>query len=104
MFRAALLREPITIQRVISDCDVTGASAVVPLSQHFRDRRKMSEFHDYYLLGGRRTSLAYMRMWEYTLRFAASTLRFLRRRVGREGVVDVAHRSQQAGRVSDAGG
>lgn len=104
MFRAALLRKPITIQRVISDCDVTGASAVVPLRQHFRDRRKMSELHDYYLLGGRRTSLAYMRMWEYTLRFAASTLRFLRRRLGREGVVDVAHRSQQAGRVSDAGG
>jgi glycosyltransferase involved in cell wall biosynthesis len=100
MFRAALLREPITIQCVVCDGDVTGASALVPLSEHFRDRRRLCDLQGYYLLGGRRTSLAYMRGWEYTLRAAASTVRSLRRRLGGEGVVDVARRSQQAGRIS----
>jgi glycosyltransferase involved in cell wall biosynthesis len=101
MFRAALLREPITIQRAVCDGDVTGASALVPLSEHFRDRRRLCDLNSYYLLGGRRMSLAYMRVWEYTLRAAASTVRFLRRQLGGEGVVDVARRSQEAGRVSD---
>jgi hypothetical protein len=80
---------------------VTGASAVVPLSVHFRDRRRLCDLHDYYLLGGRRTSLAYMRGLEYLLRAAASTVRFLRRRLGREGVIDVARRTQQASQISD---
>jgi glycosyltransferase involved in cell wall biosynthesis len=101
MFRAALLRKPTTIRRVVCDGDMTGASAVVPLSEHFRDRRRLCDLHSYYLLGGRRTSLAYMRGWEYTLRAVASTVRFLRRRLGGEGVVDVARRSQEARRVSD---
>jgi glycosyltransferase involved in cell wall biosynthesis len=101
MFRAALLREPITIQRVVCDSDVTGASALVPLSEHFRDRRRMCDLQGYYLLAGRRTSLTYMRGWEYMLRAAASTVRFLRRQLGGEGVVDVARRSQDAGRISD---
>jgi glycosyltransferase involved in cell wall biosynthesis len=100
-FQAALLREPITIQRVVCDWDVTGASAVVPLREHFRDRRRMCDLHGYYLLGGRRRSFAYMRGWEYLIRGAASTMRFLRRQLGREGVIDVARRSQQAGRISD---
>jgi glycosyltransferase involved in cell wall biosynthesis len=101
IFRAALLREPITIQRVMCDCDATGASALVPLSEHFRDRRRMCDLQGHYLLGGRRTSLAYMRGWEYLLRAAASTVRSLRRQLGGEGVVDVARRSQQAGRISE---
>jgi glycosyltransferase involved in cell wall biosynthesis len=96
IFRAALLREPITIPRVVCDCDATGASAVVPLSEHFRDRRRCAELHGYYLLGGRRTSLAYMRTCEYMIRTAASTVRFLRRRLGRDSVIDVARRSQSA--------
>jgi hypothetical protein len=103
MFRAALLRKPITVRRVVCDCDVTGASALVPLSEHFRDRRRLCDLQGYYLLRGRRTSLAYMRGWEYMLRAAASTVRFLRRRLGGEGVVDVARRSLQAGRMSHTG-
>jgi glycosyltransferase involved in cell wall biosynthesis len=101
VFRAALLREPITIRRAVCDGDVTGASALVPLSEHFRDRRRMCDLQGYHLFGGRRTSLAYMRGWEYLLRAAAATVRFLRRRLGGEGVVDVARRSQQAARISD---
>jgi glycosyltransferase involved in cell wall biosynthesis len=101
IFRAALLREPITIRRPVCDCDVTGASAVLPLSEHFRDRRRLCDLSGYYLLAGRRTSLAYMRGWEYVIRAAASTVRSLRRKVGREGVIDVARRAQQAGRMSD---
>jgi glycosyltransferase involved in cell wall biosynthesis len=97
IFRAALLREPIAFQRVVCDFDVTGASALVPLSEFFRDRRNMCDLHGYYLLRGRRTSLAYMRGWEYTLRAAASTVRFLRRQLRRDGVIDVARRSQRAG-------
>ncbi len=101
IFRAALLREPITIRRAVCACDVTGASAVVPLSKHFRDRRRLCDLHGYYLLGGRRTSLAYMRGWEYMIRAVASTVRFLRRQIGGEGAIDVARLSQEARRVSD---
>ena len=97
IFRAALLREPITIRRVVCDCDVTGASGVLPLSEHFRDRRRLSDLHGYYLLGGRRRSLAYMRGWEYMIRAAASTVRVLRRQLGRDGAIDVARRSRQGG-------
>jgi len=101
IFRAALLREPITIRSVVCDKDVTGVSAVIPLSEHFRDMRRMCDLHSYYLLGGRRTSLAYMRGWEYMIRAAAGTLRFLRRKVGRDGVIDVARRAQQVDRLAD---
>jgi glycosyltransferase involved in cell wall biosynthesis len=99
-FQAALLCEPIPIPRVVCDWDVAGTSAVVPLSEHFRDRRRMCDLHGYYLLGGRRRSLAYMRGWEYLIRAAAATLRVLRRQVGREGVIDVARRMQREGRNS----
>ena len=101
MFRAALLQKPITLRRVVCDTDVTGVSALRPLSEHFRERRRMSELQGYYLLGGRHVSLAYMRGWEIILRAAASSVRFLRRQLGRDGVIDVARRSQQAGRISD---
>lgn len=102
IFRAALLREPVTIRRVVCDCDATGASAVVPLRDHFRDRRRICEIEGYYLLGGRRVSLAYMRAWEFPIRAAAWTLRFLRKLLGRHGVVDAARRAQWAGRTLDS--
>jgi glycosyltransferase involved in cell wall biosynthesis len=100
IFRAALRSEPVTIRRVVCDCDATGASAVVALRKHFLDRRRMCEIESYYLLRGRRFSLAYMRCWEYVIRAVAATVRFTRNRLGGEGVIDVARRSQADRRVS----
>jgi glycosyltransferase involved in cell wall biosynthesis len=86
IFRAALLREPITIQRVVCDFDITGAGSVRPSGDHFRDLRRLCDLNGYYLLGGRRTSLAYMRGWEYMIRAkcaAVSTVGSLRAQLGR---------------------
>lgn len=69
IFRAALLRNPITIPRVLADFDgITGVGSRRPLSDHFRDLRRMSDIHRFYLLRGRRRSLTYMRCWEYWIR------------------------------------
>jgi glycosyltransferase involved in cell wall biosynthesis len=101
IFRAALLREPIMIRRVVCDYDMTGTSAEWPHRGYFRDLRQLCELHGYYLLGGRRTSLAYMRGWEYLLRAAAPGVGFLKRQLGPDGVINVARRSQDARRIPD---
>jgi glycosyltransferase involved in cell wall biosynthesis len=100
IFRAALLREPIMIRQVVCDYDMTGTSAVWPHSGYFRDMRRLCDLHGYYLLRGRRTSLAYMRGWEYMFKAAAGPMRFLRRQLGPDGVVNIARRWQQTGRIS----
>ena len=70
IFRAALLREPITIRRVVCDFDTSGVGSTRPLREHFRDLRRMWDLHGCYPLGGRRTSLAYLRVFEYRRRAA----------------------------------
>ncbi|MGH3633394.1 glycosyltransferase family 2 protein [Mycobacterium sp.] len=69
IFRAALLQAPITIRRVVCDFDSTGVSADLTVPIVSRDLRRLWDLHGYYPLGGRRMSLAYLRCWEYFLRF-----------------------------------
>ncbi|MGV9800988.1 glycosyltransferase family 2 protein [Mycobacterium sp. NPDC003449] len=68
MLRAALLREPVTIGRVLADFDTTGAGSVRPARDCFRDMRRMWDAVDRYPVRGRRTSTAYLRCWEYLAR------------------------------------
>jgi len=70
MYRAALLREPITIRRVVCDFDMSGVGTTRPITEHFRDVRRMWALHGCYPLAGRRTSLAYLRVLEYRKRAA----------------------------------
>lgn len=67
MLRAALLREPITIRRVLCDFDTTGVGTNRPPSVVFSDLRRMWDMHGRYPFGGRRVSRAYLRCWEYYL-------------------------------------
>ncbi|OSC29813.1 glycosyltransferase [Mycobacterium vulneris] len=68
ILRAALLREPITIRRVLCDFDTTGVGTNRHPSVVFRDLRRMWDLHGRYPLGGRRTSLGYLWAWEFYLR------------------------------------
>ncbi len=78
IFRAALLREPIMIRRVVCDYDTTGPLSIWPPHPgYYRALRRMCDLHGYYLLGGRRTSLAYMRGCEYMIRATDRPVRFL---------------------------
>ena len=67
ILRAALLREPITIRRVLCDFDTSGVGTNRPPSVVFNDLRRMWDMHGRYPFGGRRISRAYLRSWEYYL-------------------------------------
>lgn len=69
VFRAALLRDPITIQRVLCDFDTTGVGTNRHPSEVFRDLRRLWDLHGRYPFGGRRLSLIYLGCWELYLRF-----------------------------------
>ncbi|ORV64769.1 glycosyltransferase [Mycobacterium europaeum] len=69
ILRAALLRPPITIRRVLCDFDTTGVGTNRHPSVVFYDLRRMWDLHGRYPLGGRRISRACLRSWEYYLRF-----------------------------------
>lgn len=72
ILQAALLRDPVTLQRVVSNFDCTGGGSIRPLADHFRDVRRMCDVEGHYPLRGRRRSLAYMRMWEAMIRAKAA--------------------------------
>ncbi len=65
ILRAALLREPITIRRVLCDFDTSGVGTNRAPSEVFNDLRRMWDMHGVYPLGGRRVSRAYLRGCEY---------------------------------------
>ncbi|BBX38722.1 glycosyltransferase family 2 protein [Mycobacterium simiae] len=65
ILRAALLREPVTIRRVLCDFDTTGVGTNRAPSEVFDDLRRMWDMHGRYPLGGRRVSRAYLRACEY---------------------------------------
>ncbi|BBX04068.1 glycosyltransferase [Mycolicibacterium moriokaense] len=65
ILRAALLREPVTVPRVLCDFDTTGVGTNRPPREVFHDLRRMWDMHDRYPLGGRRLSRAYLRGCEY---------------------------------------
>jgi glycosyltransferase involved in cell wall biosynthesis len=71
ILRAALLREPITIRRVLCDFDTNGVGTNRLPSEVFNDLRRMWDMHGRYPLGGRRLSRAYLRTCEYYFAFLA---------------------------------
>ncbi|ODR04965.1 glycosyltransferase [Mycobacterium sherrisii] len=64
IFRAALLREPVTIRRVLCDFDTTGAGTNRPPSEVFHDLRRLWDMHGRYPWGSRAVSRMYLRIWE----------------------------------------
>ena len=68
ILRAALLREPITIPRVLCDFDPSGAGSVRSPREAFADLRRLWKLHGRYPFGGRLVSLAYLGCWDYYLR------------------------------------
>ncbi len=73
IFRAALLQEPIVIQRVVCDFDTSGAGSVRPIRENFRDLRRLWDMHGCYPLGGRWKSLAFIRGRELAVRAALAS-------------------------------
>lgn len=71
ILRAALLREPITLRRVLCDFDTSGVGTNRPPSEVFNDLRRMWDMHGRYPIGGRRMSRAYLRGCEYYFDFLA---------------------------------
>jgi glycosyltransferase involved in cell wall biosynthesis len=69
ILRAAFLREPITIPRVLCDFDPAGVGSDRPPREAFADLRRLWELHGRYPFGGRLVSLAYLGCWDYYLRF-----------------------------------
>ncbi len=66
-FRAALLREPITIRRVVCDYDTTGPGSNRRPPAIVDDLRRIWDLHDRYPLGGRRMSSIYLVCRKYYL-------------------------------------
>ncbi|CDO88361.1 glycosyltransferase family 2 protein [Mycobacterium triplex] len=71
ILRAALLREPVTLRRVLCDFDTNGVGTNRPPSEVFNDLRRMWDMHGRYPLGGRRLSRAYLCGWENYFAFLA---------------------------------
>jgi glycosyltransferase involved in cell wall biosynthesis len=60
IFRAALVRDPITIRRVVCDYDTTGVGSHRRPSAVLGDLRRLWDLHGRYPVGGRRMSLVYL--------------------------------------------
>jgi glycosyltransferase involved in cell wall biosynthesis len=73
MLRAALVQEPITVKRVVADFDTTGAGSARTVREVFQDMRRMWDSVGCYPFKGRRTSLAYLRFWEYAIKMKMTT-------------------------------
>jgi len=69
MYRAALLRPPITIPRVVCDYDTTGVGSNRHPREVVADLRLLWDWHGHYPLGGRRISLVYLRLREYYMHY-----------------------------------
>lgn len=72
ILRAALQREPVTIERVFCEFDTTGVGSHREPSAVFGDLRRMGDLHGRYPYGGRRISRAYLRgreLYAYNSRF-----------------------------------
>ncbi|OBF16549.1 glycosyltransferase family 2 protein [Mycobacterium sp. ACS4331] len=68
MLRAALLMVPVTIERVVANFDITGEGSVRSARECFRDMRRIWDRADCYPFRSRRTSMLYLRFWEYVVR------------------------------------
>ncbi|TDL05016.1 glycosyltransferase [Mycolicibacterium obuense] len=64
MLRAALVLEPITIERVVTDFDITGAGSARSVDDVFDDMRRIWDLVGCYPFNGRLTSRALLRCWE----------------------------------------
>ncbi|WP_061559322.1 glycosyltransferase family 2 protein [Mycobacterium simiae] len=77
ILRAALLREPVTIRRVLCDFDTNGVGTNRPPTEVFHDLRRMWDIHRRYPLGSRRMSRAYLSACEQYFDFLAFVYRRL---------------------------
>ncbi|OZC83652.1 Gsa protein [Rhodococcus sp. 06-412-2C] len=68
MLRAAQLRSPVTIERVLCLFDAVGAGSVRPQREHFIDVRRAWDEADFYPFDHRRVASAYSRVVEWTAR------------------------------------
>lgn len=68
ILRAALLREPVTIRRLVCLFDTRGAGSQLTARDAFRNLRRLWDIHGCYPLGGRWRSRAYLACCEYTVR------------------------------------
>lgn len=72
ILRAALAREPVTIERVFCEFDTTGVGSHREPSAVFGDLRRMGDLHGRYPYGGKLLSRAYLRgreLYAYNSRF-----------------------------------
>ncbi len=68
MLRAALVCEPITIERVVTDFDITGAGSARSVDDVFDDMRRIWDSVGCYPFSGRLTSRALLRCWEHAVK------------------------------------
>lgn len=68
MLRAALLRDPITIQRLVCFFDTRGAGSQLSSREAFQHLRHMWDVNRCYPFRGRLTSLAILKLCEYAVR------------------------------------
>lgn len=83
ILRAAFVRPPVTVDRVVCDFDTSGAGSALPIKEIVGNFRRAYDLLDYYPLGSRRKSLAYLKFRELQLRglyTAVQVVRALRRR------------------------
>lgn len=80
ILRAALAREPVTIERVFCEFDTTGVGSHREPSAVFGDLRRMGDLHGRYPFGGRRISRTYLRgreLYAHNSRFWENVFRRL---------------------------
>ena len=74
MLRAALVHEPITIERVVTGFDITGAGSARSVDDVFDDMRRIWDSVGCYPFNGRLTSRAVLRCWEYAVKAKIAVL------------------------------
>lgn len=74
---AARLQPPITVPRVVCDFDVTGEGSQLNITEIFDNFRSAYDLLDYYPMGSRRKSLAYLKFRELQLRAAYGAYRLV---------------------------
>lgn len=68
ILKLAFLRPPVTVDRVVCNFDISGAGSQLPIREVFANFRRAYRKLNYYPLGGRHASLAFLKVRELQLR------------------------------------